>query len=201
MAVPTHDATCKTRTFPIVCKFCNEDIFYFACNHGSEVLFDTLGSPWPKHFDRCIGHKIVTTQSSSKMSLAELEEIVKNESRSRGTFVPSNIQDIFRALKFRETGTPLIFPLTPCADGKEFTGTVIDFNRTVNVFKRLDVADTLLNRALLRPLLAHEHGLIHVRGEVNPKNGLCPQVDAFIRTSVLERAKITKRRRPRSIGW
>jgi len=42
------------RTVPMRCHTCGADIFWFSCEHGSSVLFDELGSPWPKH--DCDGH-------------------------------------------------------------------------------------------------------------------------------------------------
>jgi hypothetical protein len=192
MPVPTHDATCKTTAFPITCWFCHADIFYFCCSHGSEVLFDMLGPPWPRHFDNCIGQKILNVQSASNLSVAEVEDLVKTDARSRGTFVPSNVQNIFRALKYQETGTPTILPLTPGTEEKEFTGTVRDINPNVNVLKQLDAMDSLMGRSLVKGLLTERHGLIHVRGSVNPSNGLCPQIEAFIPRSMLERAKVAR---------
>lgn len=31
------------------CRDCQRRIFFFQCNHGSRVLFDELGPPWPQH--------------------------------------------------------------------------------------------------------------------------------------------------------
>ena len=45
----THGYWCNTKTFPLNCKACGSRIFYFQCDHGSRVLFDALGWPWPIH--------------------------------------------------------------------------------------------------------------------------------------------------------
>lgn len=47
-----HGPWCNTRTFPMRCRYCGESVFFFMCDHGSRVLFDRLGQPWPIH--RCM---------------------------------------------------------------------------------------------------------------------------------------------------
>ena len=51
-----HGTWCNSRTFPMTCKYCGERIFYFTCDHGSRVLFDELGPPWPRH--ECIEYQM-----------------------------------------------------------------------------------------------------------------------------------------------
>ena len=46
-----HRFWCHTKTFPLQCRFCGEQIYYFSCVHQSRVFFDELGWPWPIH--RC----------------------------------------------------------------------------------------------------------------------------------------------------
>ena len=46
---PVHGLLCNTRTFPFNCMYCGSEVFFFSCDHGSRVLFDSLGSPWPRH--------------------------------------------------------------------------------------------------------------------------------------------------------
>jgi hypothetical protein len=36
-------------TFPTQCRYCKEPIFLYANPNGAFVIFDKLGSPWPKH--------------------------------------------------------------------------------------------------------------------------------------------------------
>lgn len=31
------------------CQLCGQEVFYFECNHGSRLMFDELGPPWPLH--------------------------------------------------------------------------------------------------------------------------------------------------------
>jgi hypothetical protein len=44
-----HGLWCGSRTFPLPCRYCAKPIFLFTCNCGSVVLFEELGTPWPKH--------------------------------------------------------------------------------------------------------------------------------------------------------
>ena len=44
-----HGWWCNAVARPIKCAFCGNQIFLFVCDHGSKVLFERLGPPWPKH--------------------------------------------------------------------------------------------------------------------------------------------------------
>ena len=44
-----HGWRCNAVARPIKCFSCGNQIFLFKCDHGSKVLFDRLGPPWPKH--------------------------------------------------------------------------------------------------------------------------------------------------------
>lgn len=44
--IATHGRWCGARTYPTVCRFCSEPVFYFQCNCGSKVFFDNFGDPW-----------------------------------------------------------------------------------------------------------------------------------------------------------
>jgi hypothetical protein len=45
----THGWGCHTQTVPMRCRDCRERIYFFRCSHGSRILFDKLGPPWPQH--------------------------------------------------------------------------------------------------------------------------------------------------------
>ena len=49
MYTPTHGPWCGARTYPVKCRYCGRDIFYYSCRCGCSVLFEQLGAPWPKH--------------------------------------------------------------------------------------------------------------------------------------------------------
>ena len=54
MYAAIHGYWCNTKIFPLPCKYCGGRIYFFQCDHGSRVLFDSLGAPWPQH--RCGGY-------------------------------------------------------------------------------------------------------------------------------------------------
>ena len=47
-----HGWWCNARTFPIVCKYCGDQVFFFSCDCGSKQIFNSLGAPWPEHHCR-----------------------------------------------------------------------------------------------------------------------------------------------------
>jgi len=46
---PTHGWWCNAQTYPTRCRYCGAEVFYFSCDCGSKVFFDSLGWPWPVH--------------------------------------------------------------------------------------------------------------------------------------------------------
>ena len=49
MSIPTHGPYCRTKTFPVDCRYCSSTIFLLQCTCGSAVLLEELGWPWPRH--------------------------------------------------------------------------------------------------------------------------------------------------------
>ena len=45
-----HGVWCHAKTFPLKCRSCGEQIYFFSCDHQIRVLFDSLGWPWPIHY-------------------------------------------------------------------------------------------------------------------------------------------------------
>lgn len=45
----SHGPWCNARTRPTRCPHCGARVFYFACDCGCKVFFDSLGCPWPVH--------------------------------------------------------------------------------------------------------------------------------------------------------
>lgn len=46
---PRHGPWCGGRSYPTTCRDCGTPISVYQCGHGSVVLFQHLGSPWPRH--------------------------------------------------------------------------------------------------------------------------------------------------------
>ena len=47
--IATHGYWCNAVTWNTKCPGCKEPVFFFHCNCGSKVFFDSLGHPWPIH--------------------------------------------------------------------------------------------------------------------------------------------------------
>jgi hypothetical protein len=45
----THGLDCDSTTWRVTCRECGTRVHFFQCSHGSRVLFDELGAPWPIH--------------------------------------------------------------------------------------------------------------------------------------------------------
>ncbi len=49
MSPATHGWWCGTKTYLTTCRSCSRRVFFFSCNCGCAVFFDSLGDPWPIH--------------------------------------------------------------------------------------------------------------------------------------------------------
>jgi hypothetical protein len=189
MAVPTHEPTCTTKTWPTTCNYCGAAVFYFSCNCGSRVLFDALGDPWPQHFDGCIGYQIKVLRDAEALSLDDVERLVEQNAERRGVEVPAKARALLRSLSFRETGAATILTLLPGGEPRDFVAVIREVN-SVNVFKRLKFENNAVGRALLGELADEEYVEVFLRGDVNQRTGFWPQIDAFVPRRMLERARV-----------
>ena len=80
----THGIWCNTKTFPLNCRYCGSNIFFFQCDHESRVLFDALGWPWPLH--DCLSPRPTSkqqpTNDSTYKALQGVQFTVRDERRS-----------------------------------------------------------------------------------------------------------------------
>lgn len=44
-----HGYWCNAKTYPTTCRWCGAEVFFFSCDCGCKVFFDSLGPPWPIH--------------------------------------------------------------------------------------------------------------------------------------------------------
>src|SRR5512140_216668 len=44
-----HGRRCNARTFPLRCKYCQAEVFYFTCDCGHQAVFGSLDVPWTRH--------------------------------------------------------------------------------------------------------------------------------------------------------
>ena len=93
MLEAAHGWWCNTRTFPTVCKYCNGDVFYFSCDCGSKIFFDSLGRPWPIH--RCAEYKPSPTLSRlgpEDLSGSLLSYLTDSTAEQLSQFIDQNIE-------------------------------------------------------------------------------------------------------------
>lgn len=83
MPVPTHGPRCK-KLFcrPSRCTGCRQEIFHWACTCGSNILFDKLGEPWPRH--RCSGP--ATSKSKKKSDKSRSKSSTPANARPTSTY-------------------------------------------------------------------------------------------------------------------
>ena len=90
---PTHGWWCNTRTFPTICKYCRGDVFYFSCDCGSKLFFDSLGYPWPIH--RCAAYEPSPTLSrlgQEDLSGSILSYLSDNDAEQLSQFIDQHIE-------------------------------------------------------------------------------------------------------------
>ena len=88
-----HGWWCNTRTFPTVCKYCRGDVFYFSCDCGSKLFFDSLGYPWPIH--RCAEYKpspTLTRLGQEDLSRSLLSYLSGNDAEQLSKFIDQRIE-------------------------------------------------------------------------------------------------------------
>lgn len=206
MPVPSHAASCSTKTWPTACPDCTKPVFFFSCTCGSKIFFDDLGAPWPLHYESCLGHRVRVLRNAEGLSLGDVERRIEAEAQRRGTTVPGTVRKLLRSLAFRETGEPTILVLTPGSEEREYLGTITGMNPGVNFFKRLRIEDKPMARMLLGALVQEEHVEVFLRGPVNKLTGFATHVEGFVARSTLERARVSRGQRvavrltPRVVG-
>jgi len=205
MPVPTHAASCSTKTWHTECPECHKPVF-FSCTCGSKVFFDALGDPWPHHSDTCLFAKVRELRDSDGPPLHEVKDLVETEARRRQVSVPPAVAALFRASGYRETGVPTMLRLTPGVEERDFIGVITGFNPKVNFFKRFQITDNPMGRGLLGSLAKEEHFELFVKGAVNRKTGFCPQIEGFVSKKLFDAGRVGRavqvvlRIAPRTLG-
>ena len=90
---PAHGRWCNTRTFSTICKYCRGDVFYFSCDCGSKLFFDSLGYPWPIH--RCAEYEPSPTLSrlgQEDLSGSLLSYLSDNDAEQLSKFIDQHIE-------------------------------------------------------------------------------------------------------------
>lgn len=76
MYYPSHGPDiCGSRTFSMKCRSCGQPVFYFFCDHGSKVFFDSLGPPWPEHYCGTRGSQSSSPRPPGRTALTNMQRI------------------------------------------------------------------------------------------------------------------------------
>jgi hypothetical protein len=177
------------------CRECAERIFFFRCSHGSRVLFDELGPPWPQHdCDRRwaetrrrsvdeqgrvhveVAAEVTVTQLPDDFDIADdvidlARRASQAESRSR-----RRADDIVRQAP------------TPTADDF-YVGTLREVRAAVDPLRHYRVQDSAMARAGLRDLGRQDVGRITVHVLFGED---IESYTAWIPTAILEDSEVSR---------
>jgi len=102
-----HGWWCNSKTIPMTCKYCGDQIFWLSCDCGSSVLFDELGWPWPQH--QCAGLAPKPTLSRlgpDDLSGSILSRLDGDKADAIARLIEANIErDYVEAIKKAAKGT------------------------------------------------------------------------------------------------
>lgn len=147
MPVPTHGDNCVTRIWPAPCPDCGASVYFLSCSCGSKVYLEDDEPPWVRHEDVCAGLVVEDLVQNEGMTAERMRRVVETEAWATGQPVPSHIWQLFntvdggrkhRGVEFDEATEPT-----------EVEGIVRTINRLVNLFKRLNLVDSPMGRAVL----------------------------------------------------
>lgn len=188
MSIPTHEPNCKTRLIPTQCRDCGEDVFYFSCNCGSKVFFNSREYPWPKHGDTCLPYLVRLNIEEGFRSLNEIREVVEERARELGVPVPDRVNRILNQDNARRNNSLNLTIIQPTNEIPPVLASVVSITPTINLFKLFRFDDNVISRSLLGDIANHKYSLIRIREEADDNN-LSREFIVYLRHSfVLEQA-------------
>lgn len=159
MSVLTHGVGCRTHTFPTKCRRCGDAVFFFRCSCGSRVFFDKLGWPWPEHdcefsrSDREWADGRVKTKLGDGSVLVEISNGVTatrpGEDRERTRNIHPRVVEAEETNARSREANPIESVPSGCERTIETTGVVREIIRGVDVYERLDLLRTSINKGFL----------------------------------------------------
>lgn len=195
MSVARHGVECRTRTFPTKCKNCGDDAFYFSCTCGLKVFFDELG--WPEHcceFSRSdqawarSRPREKLANGGTRVTLSDGVTATRRPVQRDGWDIdPGVVAEARRKAQSRERNP--IEAVPPGAEWSvEITGVITELRTRVDVYERLKLARTVMNRGFLDILGDGAWGrvTVHVLEEVTYS------FTAWVRATELARERVKK---------
>ena len=160
----THGPWCGAVTWKTKCPRpgCRADVYFFRCNCGSKVFFDSLGAPWPIHdCDLSWGQGLDRQRNESGGATVQIAPGVT--AYRSGSISP----DVVTRTKRRDsTPDPIVSVRPDCAGSTKIMGIVRELRTTVDVMQSLKLPPSSFTAALLGPLGKGQWGkvTIHVPG-------------------------------------
>ncbi len=183
MPVPTHDTTCQTRLWETRCPACGAVVYFFSCSCGSKVFFDLDHPPWNPHEHSCIAYLISYLRDVEHYSAQVIWERVEEHANARGVPIPPGThQHVFGP---RPSGQGRIRPLEVLPSGNDevrVDGQIMSINQ-VNFFRRFNLLDNAIGRAILGGLVTEPHLEITLREDADEVTGYSNQYTFFVRQS------------------
>lgn len=165
---PTHGWWCNAHTYPTRCPYCGAEVFYFSCDCGSKVFFDSLGWPWPVH--DCVNNILKQVEISIAEDYAR-RVAERHERLRRGWKIP------IRACHPQE------------GEEVEEIGVVREVLPVVNVFKKFDLPSDSPFAVKLLGELARGNWMQITLHVDNPRDDVLLSYTLLIRTDSWEVAR------------
>lgn len=153
----SHGWWCRTKTFPMTCKHCQQRVFFYSCDCGSRVFFETLGPPWRTH--SCYPGEDLYAPSRPNTSFVPRRERLARVPSTKGPFIA-------HGLVRRATASPVDHPIRRIDPEPSRRATIVGEVREVleesNVYKALRYSDAPMGRAILGKLASGPMGKVTV---------------------------------------
>ncbi len=152
MYTPTHGAWCNARTYPTMCQYCGQRVFYFSCDCGCRVFFNSLGPPWPEH--HCIEYAVhVLGPTAVQKAMAERMKTPGRWGPSERIASEYERAIIKRAQASKRQASRLIRRDPQLGKRVRAAGHVREVSQSVDVHKRFNIPEqSVLGDALLGQL-------------------------------------------------
>lgn len=151
------------------CRYCEAAVFYFQCSCGSQMLFDELGEPWPRHdckllpldrkieiADRRVGRDATERYLAAQMTAVRIDAGYAD--RIREAFTEASRRPRYAKPAGRE-----ILREDPNAGGTATeTGFVRELLPDVDVYRKHDVPKTPIGAASLGELASGAYAQITI---------------------------------------
>ena len=155
----THGPWCGAVTWKTQCPRlnCRADVYFFKCNCGSRVFFDSLGDPWPIHdCDLSWGRGLERERDESGGVTVQIAPGVT--AYRSGSISP----DVVTRTKRRDSKPDPIVSVRPDDAGPtNVMGIVRELRRTVDVMQSLNLPASSFTAAFLGPLGKGQWGQGH----------------------------------------